>query len=222
MTAFRPISPQAAIQVLEAAGVAVDKRGLLANLAMGGVVRAYAQVIETEVIGTPITEIRGSRIDRAIWRRIIAEGKIASVYDDGSVHLGGQGYVDRISVVGIRFDAASVTSAAADHGPAMPAPVAPVKASKQKPAAAPPPPLVTLVTPTPAAVEEVAAAVPPGRTVLEPGTVALSIPEAASVIGVSTGTVKNLIRRQELTIKKIGRRTLVQADSVRAFMAGVS
>lgn len=219
MTAFRPISPQAAIQVLETAGVAVDKRGLLANLAMGGVVRAYAQVIETEVIGSPITEIRGSRIDRAIWRRIIAEGKIASIYDDGSVHLGGQGYVDRISVVGIRFDATSVTSAAADHGPAMPAPVAPVKASKQKPAAAPPP---APVTPMPAAVEEMAAAVPPRRTVLEPGTVALSIPEAASVIGVSTGTVKNLIRRQELTIKKIGRRTLVQADSVRAFMAGAS
>jgi excisionase family DNA binding protein len=219
VTAFRPISPQAALQVLETAGVAVDKRGLLANLAMGGVVRAYAQVIETEVIGSPITEIRGSRIDRAIWRRIIAEGKIASIYDDGSVHLGGQGYVDRISVVGIRFDATSVTSAAADHGPAMPAPVAPVKASKQKPAAAPPP---APVTPMPAAVEEMAAAVPPRRTVLEPGTVALSIPEAASVIGVSTGTVKNLIRRRELTIKKIGRRTLVQADSVRAFMAGAS
>jgi excisionase family DNA binding protein len=57
------------------------------------------------------------------------------------------------------------------------------------------------------------------RTVLDPGTVALSIQETADVLGVSKGTVNNLINQGKLAVKKVGRRTLVQADSVRAFLA---
>jgi excisionase family DNA binding protein len=57
------------------------------------------------------------------------------------------------------------------------------------------------------------------RGVLDPGTVALSIQETADVLGVSKGTVNNLINQGKLTIRKVGRRTLVQADSVRAFLA---
>jgi excisionase family DNA binding protein len=57
------------------------------------------------------------------------------------------------------------------------------------------------------------------RPVLDPNTVALSKDETAAILGVSLGTVNNMIGRGELVVKKIGRRVLVQADSVRALMS---
>nr|WP_276046548.1 MULTISPECIES: helix-turn-helix domain-containing protein [unclassified Sphingomonas] len=57
------------------------------------------------------------------------------------------------------------------------------------------------------------------RAALAPGTIALSKQETAEVLGVSIGTVNNLMSAGTLAYKKIGRRVLVQAESVRAYMA---
>ena len=221
VTAFRPISPHAAIQILDTADIGADLHRLLANLAMAGLVKGYARLIEGEAAGQPFTEVRDSRIDRDIWRRIVAEDRIAAVYEEASVHLYDDGDGNRVSVIGIRFDATSVNRAAAEHGAVPAAARAPIvthivpPANKPKPTPSPacdePSAFTVVEVPIVAAVRQ--------RAVLDPGTVALSIQETADVLGVSKGTVNKLIREGKLTIKKVGRRTLVQAVSVRALLA---
>ena len=222
MTAFRPISPAAAVQILDAASVGPEHKRLLADLAMAGIIKAYARLIEKDMPGGARAEVRDKRIDRSIWRRIVAEDRAPDVFATGSVHLGGQGYGERISVIGIRFDASSVTAAASDHGP-VPPPIATSRSSKSK--AAPRQTVLPLDGGADEAAEEGGeaspqeAARPKPRAALDPNAVALSKAEAADVLGVSLGTVNNLIRRGDLIAKKVGRRVLVQADSVRALMA---
>lgn len=222
MTAFNPISPAAAVQILDAASVGAEHQRLLADLAMAGIIKAYARLIEKDVPGGVRAEVRDKRIDRSIWRRIVAEERTPDVFATGSVHLGGQGYGERISVIGIRFDASSVTAAASDHGLAPP-PITTSRASKSKAASR------QTVLPLDGAAEEAvtegseAAPKDPARSTpraaLDPNAVALSKGEAADVLGVSLGTVNNLIRRGDLIAKKVGRRVLVQADSVRSLMS---
>jgi hypothetical protein len=196
VTAFRPISPHAAIQILDAADIGADLHRLLANLAMAGLVKGYARLIESETIGQPRTEIRDSRIDWSIWRRIVAEDRIPAVYDDASVHLDDDGAGNRVSIIGIRFDAASVNRAAAEHGAVPIAVHAPIVTHVV------PPGRKLRPAPSPVCEEQMpftvvaAPVVPAGRqrAVLDPGTVALSIQEAADVLGVCKGTVNNLIK----------------------------
>ncbi|WP_394648244.1 helix-turn-helix domain-containing protein [uncultured Sphingomonas sp.] len=223
MTAFRPISPAAAVQILDAASVGAEHQRLLADLAMAGVIKAYARLIESDVRGGARAEVRDSRIDRSIWRRIVGEDRTADIFATGSVHLGGQGFGERISVIGIRFDASSVTAAASDHGLVPPPPTATSRASKPK--SMPQQTVLPLDDAAEEALREVReaspqdASRPKSRGALDPNAVALSKDEATHVVGVSLGTVNNLIRRGDLSAKKVGRRVLVQADSVRSFMA---
>ncbi|WP_210359310.1 hypothetical protein [Sphingomonas beigongshangi] len=90
----------------------------------------YARLIETDVPGALRHEVRDSRIDRSIWRRIGAENKTADGFGAGSVHLDGPVVGQPISVIGVRFDQASVTSAAQDGSQVSPTPIpaAPAKA----------------------------------------------------------------------------------------------
>lgn len=231
MTAFRPISPQDALQILDEAKIGADLQQLLANLAMAGVVKGYARLIETEVPGAARNEVRDSRIDRSIWRRVLAEGRVADVYQAGSVHLGGQGAADRISVIGIRFDAISIAAAAREHGAASPPPTTASgfkgNTAKREDAVDPRQPRLALdpdVAPPAAAApdDQDGDEQPKPRKVrasLDAGTIALSIADTADVLGVSIGTVRNQIASGKLRVKKIGRRTLVQADSVRSLVA---
>lgn len=224
VSSFCPISPAAAIQILDAASVGTGQKRLLADLAMAGVIKGYARLIESDVPAGNRHEVRDSRIDRAIWRRIVAEDKVPDFFAAGSVHLGGQAYGERISVIGIRFCAASVAVAASDHGIVRPELVTTVKATQAKMSHA----QQVLPLGSPASVEAedqpsndpvVASSCLVPRRPLDPNTVALSKDEAAAVLGVSLGTVNNLIKRERLAAKKVGRRVLVQADSVRALMA---
>jgi excisionase family DNA binding protein len=223
VTAFCPISPAAAVQILDAASVGAEHQRLLADLAMAGVIKAYARLIESDVRGGARAEVRDSRIDRSIWRRIVGEDRTADIFATGSVHLGGQGYGERVSVIGVRFDASSVTAAASDHGLVPPPSIAGSRASKSRAA-----PRQTVLPLDGAAEEAVAegseaspqeSARPKPRAALDPNAVALSKREAADVLGVSLGTVNNLIKRGDLVAKKVGRRVLVQANSIRVLLA---
>lgn len=213
MSAFRPISPHAALQIFEEADIGADKQRLMANLAMAGVVKGYARLVETEAPGASRTELRDARIDRSLWRRIVAEEKIAEVYGEGSVHLDAKDHhtqPTRISVIGIRFDAVSVRAAAADHGAASAlckAPALPV--IKPQPAVAPVLAAESGALPAPSRL----------RPALAPESVQESIDDTAAILGVSRGTVYNLIKRGQLAVKKVGTRTLVLSDSIRALLA---
>lgn len=211
MSAFQPISPRAALQLLEAADIGVDCARLLADLAEAGRVKGYARLVETSAPGQAITEVRDGRIDRSIWKRIVIEDKVADVYAVGSVRLGNDA-AGSVSVLGIRFDEKSVQAAVADHGL-----VRPVPASRAAPArkvvAEKPDPVSDRDLP-----ETVAAPAAPRRS-LAPDAIGASIDEAAAVLGLGRGTIYKLIDSGTLDSKKIGRRRLVSAESIRGLMA---
>jgi excisionase family DNA binding protein len=46
----------------------------------------------------------------------------------------------------------------------------------------------------------------------------LSIEQTSALLGISQGTVKNLLRRRELARRKIGSRTLIPRSSVENFV----
>lgn len=46
----------------------------------------------------------------------------------------------------------------------------------------------------------------------------LSVVQVAALLGVSAGTVKNLLARNELVRRKVGARTLIPRTSVEAFL----
>lgn len=210
VSAFQPISPRAALQLLEAADIGVDCSRLLADLAEAGLVKGYARLVEVVEPGKPAAEVRDGRIDRAIWKRIVAEDRVADVFGVGSVRLG-EDATGRASVLGIRFDEKSVIAAAAEHGREKSAPPPQAKAPKavvdQVAVAAKPAP-----TPPPVHVEQ-------ARRLLPPDAVAASIDEAAAVLGLSRGTVYKLMDAGTLESKKVGARRLVSADSIRALLA---
>ena len=217
MSAFRPISPHAAIQIFSDADIGVDRQRLLADLAMAGVVKSYARLIETTALDAPRAEVRDSKIARGIWRQIITEEKIADIYQDGSVHLAGNQDAGRTSVIGIRFDEGSVRGAAADHGAIVPAQRKPIgddagkKVSAKKAAQRP-------VDSDPVACVE-QAPVAPKRALIEEGAIAISVQETASVLGVSVGTVYKEIGLGRLVSTKTGRRRLVSVDSIRSMLS---
>lgn len=217
MGAFRPISPQAAVQILDAADVGANSDQRLLDFAIAGVVKGYARLIETAAPGQPRHEVRDSKIRRDLWRRIVHDHKVTEVYSAGSVHLEGDaaaGDLGRISVIGIRFDETSVHAAAAEHGAIAPA-LSPVETKSRYARPASTPPIAPPVADTPPAFPTVKR-----RPMIEEGAVSISIDDAAAAIGVSRGTVYKLIDQGQLVAVKIGNRRLVRVDSIRALLDG--
>ena len=214
MSAYNPISPRAAVQLLKSADVGVDCERLLADLAEAGSVKGYARLVETMLPGQAATEVRDGRIPRAIWKRVGAEDKVAEVYTAGSVRLGHDDgdASGRVSVLGIRFDERSVRAAAAEHGRAL----SPVQ---RAPAGVPTPKAAPQATPAPPSVSTPAPALPPAsRRALAEDTVAVSIDDAAALLGLSRGTIYKMIDAGTVVSKKVGGRRLVAADSLRALL----
>jgi excisionase family DNA binding protein len=212
MSAFQPISPSAAVELLEDADTGLDCAQLLADLAEAGRVRSYARLVEVSGVGRQTSEVRDGRIERAVWKRIVAEDKVAGVYATGSVRLGcDTDPAGAVSVLGIRFDEKSVMAAAVEHGRSKPA-FRPAKL-KAKPVAQ-----VQHAEPVAEVVQAVAVEERP-RRILPDGAVAMSVDEAAAVLGVSRGTVYKLMDTGALESKKVGGRRLVSAASVRALLA---
>ena len=211
MSAFRPISPRAAVQILEDADVGVDAALLLVDLAAAGVVKGYARLIESGASASAAVEVRNKRIDRVIWKEVVSEQVADQVYAVGSVRLSASG----TSVIGIRFDEKSVRAAAARHGEIPEEPAASIKVVQIKPASLPPEPVskpVEAIAP-----KEVASARP--APILDASRVSLSVAEAAGVLGLSRGTIYKLLDDGQLGSVKIGGRRLVNADSVRELIA---
>lgn len=117
MKAFNPISPSQAAALVEAAGIS-DPMAFLANNAVAGLVKGYARWMERlQPTGTR-EEIRDKRISPELWRRIVAEGRVADVFTgtvrlDGSTEFGGG---PRYTIVGIRFDDVSLFQLVIAHG----------------------------------------------------------------------------------------------------------
>ncbi|KQN19455.1 hypothetical protein ASE86_13375 [Sphingomonas sp. Leaf33] len=117
MKAFNPISPAQAASLIEAAGIS-DPMTFLADNAIAGLVKGYARWTERLQPNGTREEIRDKRIAPDLWRRIVAEGKVADVCNgtvrlDGSTEFGGG---PKYTIVGIRFDDVSLLQLVAEHG----------------------------------------------------------------------------------------------------------
>jgi len=122
VSAFQPIAPRAALWLPEDTDTGVDCERLLTDLAEAGLIKGYARLQAVSETGGATSEVRDARIEGSMWKRFIAEEKIADVFGSGSVRLGG-GASSGASVTGIRFDEKSVKTAAVEHSRDRQAPI---------------------------------------------------------------------------------------------------
>lgn len=229
MVAFVPISPAAARQLLHGVSDA-DAGEFLSAFVEAGRIKAYADVVETlPAVGDPKL---GGRIPTALWRRIVAEGKLVQALTLASVKLDGDGLVGgkpAVMITGIRFNADDVKRVATQHGPTPPEPtvpaivVTPIVSAKRsaKPVAPPPskPPLIEIMeTAAPPVLKPAKAPAPAKvRHGLPADAVTVTIKEACDILGVGR-TKLNELMKTDLEVKRIGRSVKIKAESIRAFL----
>lgn len=178
---------------------------VLIDFAQAGVVKGYARLVETVDANGTRHEVRDGRIDRELWRRIVEEGKARDVATTGTVRLessGRSGGAPAVSIIGIRFDERSVNATLSHHASDTEGP---------------------RIAPQAASTAERAGALPQSecspRPTLDADAMAISVAQAATALGVCRSTVYNMIDRGDLVAKKIGARTLITTESIRAFLA---
>ena len=219
MTAHRPIPPIKAADLAGQANIAEALR-VLADFAEAGILKSYARLQETRYSDGRQEEVRDARIPRAIWRRIIDEGKTSDVLT-GSVRLSGSpelGGGPKMNVIGIRFDEDSAIALVGQHGnPSQGgAPSAPSPSSTD--GGPPPSPL----SPAPAAVDVADASKPvppraaptPRSPTVSPDAEALTIDQAAVALSIGRTKLYDLVKTQELVLTKIGKRSVISRDQI--------
>lgn len=108
MTAFHPISPLRALEIVEAAGIP-DGRRIIADYAAAELLKSYAQVRETIEVGGGRSCVRGAAIPVEIWQRIIRDGVTDDVWPGGTVRLVGSDLIGgapavNITAIGFKLD----------------------------------------------------------------------------------------------------------------------
>ncbi|MEH3103697.1 MAG: hypothetical protein PGN12_07300 [Sphingomonas phyllosphaerae] len=73
MTAFHPVPPAKAIQLVEAAGVP-NAAQLIRDFTAAGLVKSYALVLETIEPAGRRTCVRGGAVPAGLWQRIVSDG----------------------------------------------------------------------------------------------------------------------------------------------------
>lgn len=206
MTAWRPISPTEARNILENATVGGDAGALLIDLAQAGLVKGYARLIER----AGGDEVRDSRIDRDLWRQVVEGGKAPEIFSNGTVRLEGA------SAIGIRFDERSVRVAATEHGCRVePARQEAVASKKAQPAAAKK--AAASVEAAPEVAVERSSSSRPSFTI-PAGTLVLNTLEAASALRVGKTTLVALANSGKIERRSVGRRTVYTVESIKAFL----
>lgn len=117
MKTFNPISPAQAAAIITDAGIDGPTE-FLANNAVAGLIKTYAQWVERLQPNGGREEVRDKRLPPELWRRIIAEGKLADVLT-GTVRLAGSTDFDggpKYTIVGIRIDDVSLLQRVAEYG----------------------------------------------------------------------------------------------------------
>jgi hypothetical protein len=105
VTAFYPISPLKAVEMVEAAGVPCGKR-FVAGYTAAGLVRSYSESIETVEVDGRAHCVRGAAVPQDLWQRIVREGVVEDVWTGGTVRLAAAeliGGVPEVRITGIGF-----------------------------------------------------------------------------------------------------------------------
>lgn len=220
MVAFVPISPAAARQLLT--GITASQDELLSDFVGAGLIKAYARVVETLSANGGRSEVRDAQLKRDMWKRVVAEGKLERLLATSSVTLEGDALVGgrpSVIITGVRFNEANVRDVAAQHCDApsvVKRPEAPKKPKAVMPAATPTspdaPPFIEIPDVANCADRKIRAGLPNDA-------VTVSIKDAMDILDVSRGTIGNLIKRDVLEARKVGSRTLIVADSIRAILS---
>jgi hypothetical protein len=226
---FNPIAPRKAAELVDTADLG-EASAVLADFAVAGLIKAYARVIETVGADGHRAEIRDSRIPRDLWRRICDENKVADIWSTGSVRLEGSDLrsgAPAVSLIGIRFDDKTLLNVLAQHGgevgsiapsvsPVEPLSPAHVDAEAQAPASPPAPAPASRQVPVTAPRLK---ALPLG---IPDGAVTVTVAQAVTALGLGRTTVDKMMRNGALVRVKVGARTLITADSIRAILPSQS
>lgn len=105
LTAFVPISPMKAIELVENAGI-LNARRVISDNAAAGLVKSYARVIETEPVAGGKDRLLGAAVPVDLWQRIIREGVVEDVWTGGTVRLAAGdliGGAPAVDITGIGF-----------------------------------------------------------------------------------------------------------------------
>jgi hypothetical protein len=218
LTAFLPLSPMKAIEMIEAAGVPHARR-LLRDHAAAGLVKSYAMLIETVQVGGEKTSIRGGAISSGLWQRTVREGVDADVWTGGTVHLTGSvliGGAPTVSITGIGFHKGDVQRLIAQQS-GQPAQAKPEPSPNG--VALPPSSFESDVrdSPKPAAKRERRTADP---FVIKPGALLLTIKETQAALGIGRTKVNELMNDGRLVRRVIDGGVRIEVASVQA-VAGI-
>lgn len=218
MSAFNPIPPRAAAELVDAAQIG-DAASVLVDFAIAGRVKGYARLVEMVDARGARSEVRDGRIPVALWRRIVEAGKIEDVVRAGTVRLPGSGLIGgepAVTIIGIRFDDASINALIVQHSAAA-RPAAGAKRSAKSPGEP-----VVIAAPLPL---EPAAAPQPARrgpAAIPDGAVTVTIKQAMAALGLGRTTVDKLCGEGKLERIRVGGRALVTVESIRELAAGRS
>jgi len=117
VTAFRSISPQQAIAIVESRGVP-DARRLIVDFAAAGLVKGYALVIETIAAPGDIRTIRGAAISTDLWKRVQQASLADDVWRGGTLRLAADpaSGLPEVSITGVSFSEKSLHRLVEHHG----------------------------------------------------------------------------------------------------------
>ena len=230
MTAFNPIGPGRAIEFCDIAQLP-DAKTVIAEFAAAGLIRSYARLIETIEAGGRCIELRDATIPRDLWRRIIAERKLADVWNTATVKLDGSPNhgTPAVKVVGIRFNEIDLTNAAKAHS--FPA----GRGSSSSGAAtaavgvrtdAESKPLAILHSVETQGAEVSKADAPTKNAKATPSSptpnlnsITISVEDAVAVSNLSRSTIYKLMDNRTLENTKVGRRRLINTQSLKDYLS---
>ncbi|KQN93066.1 hypothetical protein ASE95_10820 [Sphingomonas sp. Leaf231] len=131
MTAFHPVPPAKAIQLVEAAGIS-NAAQLIRDFAAAGLVKSYALVLETIEPAGRRTCVRGGAIPTGLWQRIVGDGVEDAAWIGGAVWLAGAdliGGMPAAIITGIGFNDKDLQRLIEHQQGGVPKPAAAKKAS---------------------------------------------------------------------------------------------
>lgn len=208
MTAFHPLVPSKAIEMIEAAGIPHAQR-LIRDHAAAGLVKSYAMLIETTEVSGATTCIRGAAMSIDLWRRIVTEDADEDVWTGGTVRLAPSGLiggVPAVNITGVGFNGSDLQRLIDQHCGGTSKGKRPqlVGAQSDDDADVPAPAI-----PKPTRRQADLLAIPPGA-------LAVTVNQAMAALGLGRTKVNDLMVRGTLVRVKIDTRTLITTESIRA------
>lgn len=233
MSAFNPIGPNRAVEICDAAQVA-DAKAVIAEFAAAGLIRSYARLIETVQAEGKVLEKRDATIPRDLWRRIIAERKLADVWGNSTAKLEGSSNLGTpaIKVVGIRYNETDIAKMAQAHGSSFgdgtfdngsanaTAKTGPT--AEREIIAAPPRTGEQEAQASPAGTSAVKAKATKPRPAPNLNSITVSVNDAVALSNLSRSTIYTLMDKGALKSTTQGRRRLVVTQSLKDLLASRS